>query len=97
MSTRHTRPPFSSKPVYVCPTCGKALPMGGWQAEYDYQDHLAAHAWWAAVRAEAVAVATWPVLLAVGLYATLTGRWGPWLLAGGIWLAALLTALLLGR
>lgn len=74
MTARYTRPaPFSARPVYVCPTCGRTMPTGGWQRQYDYDDHLAAHRFWSTVRAEAVAVATWPLLLAVALWAALTG------------------------
>jgi len=73
MSTRHTHPaPFSARRRYVCPTCGKSLPMGGWQRSHDYDDHLAAHQFWVAVRAEAVAVATWPLLLAWTLWMSMT-------------------------
>ncbi len=74
MSTRHTHPaPFSARPTYHCDVCGKHLPQGGWQRFHDFEDHQAAHAFWAAVRAEAVAVATWPLLLAWTLYTALTG------------------------
>ena len=72
MRTRHTRPAFSARPTYACPTCGKHLPRGGWQRQMDYDDHLAMHAWWVAVRAEAVAVATWPLLLAWTLWMSMT-------------------------
>jgi len=64
--------PFSARRRYVCPTCGKSLPMGGWQRSHDYDDHLAAHQFWVAVRAEAVAVATWPLLLAWTLWVRMT-------------------------
>ncbi len=74
MSTRHTRPaPFSARPTYRCDVCGKHFPMGGWQRQLDYDDHLAMHARWAAVRAEAVAVATWPLLLAWTIWVSMTG------------------------
>ncbi len=73
MTARYTRPAFSARPTYQCPTCGKHLPQGGWQRQMDYDDHLAMHAWWAAVRAEAVAVATWPLLLALSLWDSCTG------------------------
>ena len=75
MTARYTRPAFSAKPTYVCPQCGKVTQAGGWQAQHDYDDHLAAHARWAAVRAEAVAAATWPLLLALSLYVALTAWW----------------------
>lgn len=45
-----------------------------------------APSWWQTIAA--------PLLT---LWERLTRRWGPWVLAGSIWLAALLTALLLGR
>jgi len=74
MSTRHTHPaPFSARPTYRCDVCGRHYPMGGYGREWDYQDHLAMHAWWVAVRAEAVAVATWPLLLAWTLWVSMTG------------------------
>jgi len=100
MTTRHTHPaPFSACRCYVCPTCGAYFPVGGWQREYDYADHRAAHAYWRSVRAGAVAAATWPLLLAVGLYAALPAwwaRWWHWTLAAGCWLAAFLAAWLAG-
>lgn len=71
-ATKHP-PPFSANRTYVCPTCGEHFPVGGWQREYDFEDHLAAHRFWAAVRAEAVAVATWPLLLLVGIWDSLSG------------------------
>ncbi len=64
---------FSARPTYTCPTCQKKFRAQGWQAEYDYQDHIAAHAWWVAVRAEAIAVATWPLLLAWAIWVSMTG------------------------
>jgi len=73
MTARHTRPPFSARPTYVCPTCGKTLPMGGWQNSYDYDDHRAAHA---RNRARRVAVVEWAALLVLallGLWMALTG------------------------
>jgi len=73
MTARYTRPPFSARPTYECPTCHRHYPMGGYGRERDYQDHLAMHAWWSAVRAEAVAVATWPLLLLMSLWDSLTG------------------------
>ena len=65
--------PEQSGPRYECPVCRKTFPVGGWQRSYDYDDHLAMHAWWAAVRAEAVAVATWPLLLAWTLWVSMSG------------------------
>lgn len=65
--------PEKSGPRYHCEACGRSFPIGGWQREYDFQDHLAAHRFWRAVRAEAVAVAMWPLLLAVALWDSLSG------------------------
>ncbi len=73
MTARYTRPPFSARPTYECPVCHRHYPLGGWGREQDYQDHLAAHRFWRAVRAEAVAVARWPLLLAVALWDSLSG------------------------
>jgi len=41
---------------YVCPSCAKTFPVGGWQRQYDYDDHVAAHALRAAVRARLAAL-----------------------------------------
>lgn len=73
MTTRYTRPAFSARPTYECATCHRHYPMGGYGRERDYQDHIAAHRFWSTVRAEAVAVATWPLLLAVSLWDSLSG------------------------
>lgn len=71
-ATKHPAP-FSARPTYRCDVCGKHLPMGGWQRFHDYDDHLAAHEFWRSVRAEAVAVATWPLLLVFALWTSMTG------------------------
>ena len=72
-ATKHPAP-FSARPQYHCDVCGRYLPMGGYGREQDYQDHLAAHAFWRNVRGEALEWALLPLVLLVCAWAALTGE-----------------------
>ncbi len=74
MSTTKQPTPFSAIRCYQCPTCGEYFPVGGWQREYDWQEHVAGHARRRAVRVAVTEWAALPVLALLGLWLALTGE-----------------------